>query len=183
MPETERPAALEALRRKHPEMAAEVETLLAVEAPVALWFERLERNLGRGRTAELDAAWAPGRIVGPYRLERLLATGGMDAVLVARKADGELQRPVALKLSPPGLIGNESITRLRRERDLLTGLSHPHIAALLDAGVTAEGQPRFALELIDGLPLIAWCDKRWGDRRLHFHGSYDTTAATTAAAP
>ena len=52
--------------------------------------------------AEADDHGAPRTAVGPYRLVRLLASGGRDSVWLAERADGLLTRPVALKL-PHGL--------------------------------------------------------------------------------
>ncbi|MBL37249.1 MAG: hypothetical protein CMP07_02450 [Xanthomonadales bacterium] len=151
---------LEAIREDQPALAGRLERMLAREPEAAAWLEGLEQTLARALAAELDSAWAPGRVIGPYRLERLLGTGGMGAVFVARKADGELKRPVALKLVPPGLIDGDAEKRFRRERDLLASLSHPHIAQLLDAGVTEAGQPWFAMEYIDGSHFMDWCRER-----------------------
>lgn len=157
--------ALDALGRRDPALAERLAHLMASEERAADWIEGLERSLARGLAAELDSAWAPGRIVGPYRLERLLATGGMDAVFIARKADGELKRPVALKLVPAGLVDEEATRRFRRERDLLASLAHPNIAALLDAGVTDDGQPWFAMEYIEGERFDAWSANESTGRR------------------
>src|SRR6056297_1680995 len=148
---------LETMRQNQPALAGRLERMLAREAEATSWLERLEQTLAGNLAAELDSAWAPGRVIGPYRLERLLATGGMGAVFLARKADGELKRPVALKLVPPGLVNDETRARFRQERDLLAALVHPNIAQLLDAGVTDAGQPWFAMEYIDGSRFLDWC--------------------------
>lgn len=152
-----RDAELAAVDREAPELARELRRMLAQVPAAERWFEELETAIGRGLAEELDSAWAPGRLIGPYRLERLLGSGGMGAVFLARKADGELKRPVALKLVPPGLVNARALARFRTERDLLASLSHPHIAQLLDAGIDDAGQPWFAIEYIDGLDLLAWC--------------------------
>lgn len=162
MPTESRSAELERLAAKDPPLAARLGRLLESQPAAAQWFESLEHSLGRGMAAELDSAWAPGRVIGPFRLERLLATGGMDAVFLARKADGELKRPVALKLVPPGLVNDETLDRFRQERDLLASLVHPNIAALLDAGISDEGQPWFAMEFIDGSRFLDWCRQETG---------------------
>jgi len=152
-----REAELAAIERQTPELAHALRQMLAHAPAAEQWLERLEASIGRGLAAELDSAWAPGRRVGPYRLEHLLRTGGMGAVFLARKADGELKRPVALKLVPPGLINAQALARFRTERDLLASLSHPHIAQLLDAGIDEAGQPWIAMEYIEGHDLLAWC--------------------------
>jgi len=97
--------------------------------------------------------------VGPYRLERELGRGGMGTVWLARRTDGLLKRPVALKLPIAGPRIADLTRRFGRERDILADLAHPNIARLYDAGVTAEGQPYLALEYIDGTPIIAYCDR------------------------
>ncbi len=97
--------------------------------------------------------WHVGDVVGPYRLLRLLGQGGMGSVWLAQRADGTLQRPVALKLPRSAWARPGLAERMARERDLLAALSHPHIAQLYDAGLTAQGQPYLALELVSGLPI------------------------------
>jgi len=99
--------------------------------------------------------WHPGREVGPYRLLQQLGEGGMGSVWLARRADGTLTRPVALKL--PRSVGGGFADRLARERDLLASLSHPHIARLYDAGIAEGGQPYLALELVAGEPIDRHC--------------------------
>jgi len=153
----ERNAALELLAGQDPALAGMLAGLFAVDDAAERWFDGLLEPLAAQRLAELDSAWAAGRRVGPYRLERLIATGGMGAVFLARKADGELTRPVALKLVPPEHTVTGGGARLRQERDLLARLSHPNIAQLFDAGVDDQGRPWIAMEYVDGLDPGRWC--------------------------
>ena len=150
---------LDRLGQEQPALAAELASLLEQDEQARGWFDDLEDELDRYRAAELDAAWAPGKTIGPYRLERLLGTGGMGAVFLARKADGELQRPVALKLIPPESLPEDGGQRLRHERDVLASLAHSNIAHLNDAGVDANGQPWIAMEFVDGPPIDQWCER------------------------
>ncbi|MEO8179514.1 MAG: serine/threonine-protein kinase [Deltaproteobacteria bacterium] len=53
-----------------------------------------------------------------------------------------------------------SASAFARERQIVGALRHPQIAQLLDAGVSAEGQPYLALEFVDGTTLAAHCDAR-----------------------
>ncbi|QOW19727.1 serine/threonine protein kinase [Lysobacter ciconiae] len=99
----------------------------------------------------------PGRQVGPYRLEHLLGEGGMGQVWLASRADGLYQRRVGLKLLRPGLVDTNLRLRFSRERQILARLAHPHIARLLDAGISSEGLPYLALEYIDGIPITDYC--------------------------
>ncbi len=102
-----------------------------------------------------DSPAAGGR-VGPYRLLRELAQGGMGAVWLAERADGQLKRQVALKLPhlgwAPGLA-----ERFAREREILAALEHPNIARLYDAGLDSAGRPYMAIEYVEGLTPNAYC--------------------------
>ena len=104
-------------------------------------------------------AFAVGHTVGPYRLLRELGRGGMGEVWLAERSDGQLKRQVALKLPMPGLRRSMLVERFARERDILGGLVHPHIARLYDAGIAADGQPYMALEVVEGTSLGAYCDQ------------------------
>src|SRR4029077_10572798 len=48
--------------------------------------------------------------------------------------------------------------RFRREGDVLARLADPHIARLLDAGVSPAGQPYLVLEYVEGEPIDRHCD-------------------------
>jgi serine/threonine protein kinase/tetratricopeptide (TPR) repeat protein len=104
-------------------------------------------------------ALKPGALFAGYRLLREIGRGGMSVVWLAERADGQLKRSVALKLAQMALAPAMMGERFSRERDVLAGLSHPHIAQLLDAGV-ADGQPFIALEFVDGATIDAWCDAK-----------------------
>ena len=95
-------------------------------------------------------------LVGPYRLLREIGQGGMATVWLAERADGLLDRQVALKL--PHLSWNNSTLadRMARERSILASLTHPHIARLYDAGITPGGRPYLALEYVDGVSIDAY---------------------------
>ena len=40
------------------------------------------------------------------------------------------------------------------ERQIVARLEHPHIARLIDGGVTGDGRPYFAMERVEGEPLL-----------------------------
>lgn len=106
------------------------------------------------------ATLAPGATVGAYVIEQEIGRGGMGAVWRARRSDGVIKRPVALKLPHAGMYSRELIERFASERDILGELSHPNIARLYDAGFTSTGQPFLALEYVDGKPLTDYCDEQ-----------------------
>src|SRR3984893_4318654 len=101
-----------------------------------------------------------GTIIGPYVIEQEIGRGGMGVVWRARRADGLVKRPVALKLLHAGFYSRELLGRFAREREILAALTHPHIARLYDAGFTAAGQPFLALEFVEGVALTEYCDRK-----------------------
>ncbi|ROU08798.1 serine/threonine-protein kinase [Lysobacter enzymogenes] len=103
---------------------------------------------------------APGERAGPFAIERELGAGGMGRVYLARRAVEGLEQRVALKLAASPLWAPQVQRRLRRERELLASLEHPNIARLIDVGELPSGQPYFAMEYVDGEPILAWCDRR-----------------------
>jgi eukaryotic-like serine/threonine-protein kinase len=103
---------------------------------------------------------APGSVVGPYILEEEIGRGGMGAVWRARRSDGAIKRPLALKLPHAGPHAEQFVERFHRERQILGELSHPNIARLDDAGITESGQPFLALEFVAGLPFVEYCDRQ-----------------------
>ena len=84
----------------------------------------------------------------------------MGAVYLAERADGAFQQRVALKLVKRGLDTDEILRRFLRERRILARLEHPHIARLLDGGITEDGLPWFAMEHVQGEPITSWCESR-----------------------
>ena len=110
--------------------------------------------------ASSDGTGMDGRQVGPYRIVRELARGGMGAVYLAERCDGQFEQQVALKLIKRGMDSDEILRRFLAERQILARLNHPHIARFYDGGVTAEGQPWFAMEYVPGRPLTRHCEER-----------------------
>jgi serine/threonine-protein kinase len=102
----------------------------------------------------------PGDRIGPWRLVRLLAEGGMGAVWQAERADGVMQRRAALKLPRAEWVDRGLSQRIARERAILARLQHPAIGVLYDAGLAEGGRPYLALEYVDGAPIDAWCKRR-----------------------
>ncbi len=100
-----------------------------------------------------------GRLIGPYRLERVLGEGGMGMVYFARREDAHFTQEVAIKLLRPGLQHPEMISRFRTERQVLARLTHPNIASLLDGGMSDDGRPYLVMPYIEGTPITTFCDE------------------------
>ena len=108
--------------------------------------------------AGLDGLELPvGASVGPYRIIRLLGEGGMGMVYEAERDDDHFQRRVALKVIKKGMDTRRVVKRFRAERQILASLAHPNVAHLFDGGLTDDGSPFFAMELVDGAPIDSYC--------------------------
>lgn len=99
-----------------------------------------------------------GQVVGAYTLESLVGQGGMGSVWLARRSDGRFDSRVAVKFLNAALVGNDGEHRFTREGTILARLRHPHIAQLIDAGVSTLGQPYLVLEYVAGEPIDQYCD-------------------------
>jgi tetratricopeptide (TPR) repeat protein len=99
-----------------------------------------------------------GTRIGPFVIEALLGRGGMGEVYRAMQLD-PFVRTVALKLIRDQRLGARQLALFEVERQVLAQMSHPAIAHIHDAGTTVDGQPWFAMEFIEGLPLTQWCDR------------------------
>ena len=86
--------------------------------------------------------------IGPYRIERELARGGMGIVYLAH--DTRLQRRVAIKALPDSVASDpERMARFEREARVLASLNHPNLAAVYDVP-EVEGRRYLAMEYIEG---------------------------------
>ncbi|NOT09856.1 MAG: serine/threonine protein kinase [Gemmatimonadales bacterium] len=111
------------------------------------------------RAADQDDGWIGAR-VGVYRVVRRIGAGGMGTVYEASREDDQFRHRVAIKFLHRHAGSEAAHRRFRDERQILASLQHPHIAALLDGGVTADHQPYFVMEYLEGEPITRWCDER-----------------------
>lgn len=100
-----------------------------------------------------------GQKVGAYILVAQIGRGGMGTVWLAQRSDGRFERQAAVKFVSIALTGRTTEERFRREGSILGRLVHPHIAELLDAGISAEGNPYLILEYVDGVAIDQYCDE------------------------
>jgi eukaryotic-like serine/threonine-protein kinase len=154
----ERERWLTDLTATEPDIAVAVRQLLSEHADLQDRGFLANAAIDPARHALLKRAAGVGEQVGAYRLLREIGRGGMSSVWLAERWDGQLQREVALKLPFQGPRQAEFAERFKRERDILATLTHPNIARLYDAGVSAAGQPYLAMEHVDGKSLTAYCD-------------------------
>ena len=139
------------------DLRAEVESLLLFDVHHA---ESLTGCVAETATQFLDSDTGPGEgeRCGPYELVHLLGRGGMGAVFLAKRTDGEVEQRVAIKFVRNAAEEPAFRDRFLKERQILASLSHPGIARLLDAGHTAGGQPYLVMEYIDGTPIDVYAE-------------------------
>jgi len=129
LPESERAAYVAQHCPDDPDVRAEVLGLLAADREDAF----LERGAPVQPLDLLDEVgghtFAPGESLGHYRIERLLARGGMGVLYVA--IDERLGRRVTLKVLPLATSRDpRARARLHREARTAARLRHPHIVSV-----------------------------------------------------
>jgi serine/threonine protein kinase/tetratricopeptide (TPR) repeat protein len=153
LPHEDRARWLDRLSAEHDAIRPRLQRLLshAHSVDVGPFLNTLPKVDGGSTWSEDDAPWS--ETVGPYRVVRKLAEGGMGSVWLAHRADVMTNRLVALKVPRGGWRGARLAERMAEEREILAALDHPDIARLYDAGIAPGGQPYLALEYIAGRPI------------------------------
>ncbi len=137
----------------------EVTSLLDAAEHSEEFFEGLSDKVGLSVLANDDPPLPENKLIGQWRLKRVIGRGGMGAVYLAERADEQFDQQAALKILPFGLDSAMARSRFVTERQILASLTHDNIARLLDGGVTDEGTPYFVMDYVDGLPIDTYCDE------------------------
>jgi eukaryotic-like serine/threonine-protein kinase len=151
----ERPAWLSELGERDPALATQLRALLNEH-------RILDREgfLENSPSAPAKATGLAGQTVGPYTLISQIGQGGMGSVWLAERNDGRFERKVAVKFIHIAQMGKAGEARFKREGSILGRLAHPHIAELVDAGVSTGGQPYLVLEFVEGEHIDGYCDQQ-----------------------
>ncbi|REJ74491.1 MAG: serine/threonine protein kinase [Acidobacteria bacterium] len=104
----------------------------------------------------VDAGDLAGQDLGRWTLLEEIGRGGMAVVYRATRQEAGFTQTAAIKLLPRGTAGH---VRFLREQQVLAGLEHPNIARFLDGGVSEDGTPWLAMELVEGVPLDEACQE------------------------
>ena len=140
-----------------PHLRREVESLLQSHDGAGEFLESTAVTEAAGALEEdLTSRWI-GQRIGPYVLVGELGHGGMGQVFRARRADGQYQSEVAIKLVRAACESPSVNRRFLAERQILAGLVHTGIARLLDGGTTPDSVPYLVMELVDGQPIDDYC--------------------------
>jgi serine/threonine-protein kinase len=165
LPAAERSAYLEHACAGDPAIRREVEALLQADSESASTAALAAGHPDLVDAINVDARerereHLAGRRIGAWRLLREIGRGGMGAVWLAERADGEYAQQAAVKLVRSGWDVDTLLQRFRAERQILATLSHPNIAHLIDGGVGDDGSPYLVLEYVDGAWIGEYCDQR-----------------------
>jgi serine/threonine protein kinase/WD40 repeat protein len=156
-PSAERAAFLDAACGGDDALRQEVESLLSVQTGADEFLSRpaIEEAARSGQRALEADPWPtiPG-----YTVIRVLGEGGMGVVYLAWQ-ETPFRRLVALKLIKPGMDTRQVVARFETERQALALMDHPNIAAVFDAGSTAQGRPYFVMEFVEGVSITEYCDR------------------------
>ena len=128
LPESQREAWLQALPAQQRALAPLLRAMLQRASVETDDFMRQPVALAPDGEEDAAAADRAGDRVGPYQLLQQLGAGGMATVWLAERADGAMQRQVALKLPHAGWTAGLA-QRMARERDILAALRRRDAAA------------------------------------------------------
>ena len=137
-------------RKITPELRTELESLLSFDSTDV---RRLTACVSGTAEEILDSVAGRDVDCGPYRLVRLLGRGGMGAVYLGERTDGEIQQTVAVKLLSADGHRPGWRERFLKERQLLASLNHPSIVHVIDAGSTGDGRPYLVMEYVEGVAI------------------------------
>jgi serine/threonine protein kinase/tetratricopeptide (TPR) repeat protein len=171
-----RAAWLSSLGEQDPALAAQLGALLDEHRVLAQ-----EGFLENRRWALPNSTGLAGQTLGPYTLISQIGQGGMGSVWLGRRSDGRFERKAAVKFVNIALAGPATEERFKREGSILGRLTHPHIAELLDAGISSDGQPYLILEYVDGTTIDKYCDQHKLDLEARVRLFLDVLAAVAHA--
>jgi serine/threonine-protein kinase len=171
LPESERGVAIDRACTIDPTLREELTALLRRDAEAERDAPTLLHAAGHVAVAWADQGDADrdhevaGLAIGRWRVLRELGRGGMGVVYLAERADGQFEQRAALKLIRTDGDSAGLRRRFLRERQILADLEHPSIARVLDGGIAEDGRPYFAMEYVDGEPLLQYVSERNCDAR------------------
>lgn len=155
LPEAERGAFLDGACRGNTALRATVEKLLAADRRAE--SHRSWENPAIFHEAR-SSAHQPAAELERYKLLEPIGSGGMGMVYKAVRADDTFSKMVAVKIVHLSDNREYMLRRFTQERQILSGLEHPHIARMLDGGATADGRPFLVMEYVDGVSLSQYME-------------------------
>jgi serine/threonine protein kinase len=162
--EVDRAAYLRVVCARDDDLRREVESLLASHDSAGDFLDKPAASIAGSTQTFISSGidlqeYPPGHRVGVYELQKCIGRGGMGSVWLSTRSDNEFKKQVAIKLVKRGMDTQEILRRFRLERQVLAGLTHPNIAALIDGGSTPDGLPYLVMEYVDGIRIDRYCEQ------------------------
>ena len=151
-----RPKFLDEICAADSALREEIESLLASHEEVEDFIEEPAFQVGKVFAHDSKRT---EKHFGNYKIINEIGAGGMGAVFLAARADGEFSQQVAVKIIRQTIAESEIVNRFKRERQILASLNHPNIARLLDGGVSADGLPFLAMEFVEGEAITKFAER------------------------
>ncbi|MEM8490785.1 MAG: serine/threonine-protein kinase [Pseudomonadota bacterium] len=153
----ERRVRLAELESTAPEVARELAKLLQA---ADLDDHSIVQLMDAGTTELLAQRSMVGKSLGPYTVLESLGQGGMGEVYKARRAQGDIEQTVAIKVLRASLVSEAARARFLAEQAILARLEHPYLARFIDHGFSEQGQPYLVMEYVDGVDIVSYCRDR-----------------------
>jgi tRNA A-37 threonylcarbamoyl transferase component Bud32 len=138
-----------------PEIQDELESLLKFDTQTVSLSNQIAETAQE--VLQASSGVTENKSFGRYGVIRLLGQGGMGAVYLAERTDGEVEQQVAIKVVHSGTNLALFEDRFLRERRILASLNHPGVARLFDAGHTGDGRPYLVMEYVNGVSIDEYC--------------------------
>lgn len=158
-PPEQRQAFVDAASQDDDDLRSELNALVAAAGCEDSLLDSPPTELALDALQSYDTAPWIGRQLGPYRLLKLIAGGGMGQVYLAERVDGQYEQRVAIKLMRESFDRVSLVSRFKAERQILASLDHVNLAKVLDGGITEDGVPYFVMELVAGEAIDAYAER------------------------
>jgi eukaryotic-like serine/threonine-protein kinase len=136
----------------YPQIADRITVVGMAQQVLVLFIAAVASACGTGLINALRREVFEAKLIGQYRLVKLLGAGGMGEVYLAEHR--MLKRPCAIKLIHPDRAGDPRVlARFEREVQMTAQLSHWNTVEIFDYGRTDDGTFFYVMEYLPGLSL------------------------------
>lgn len=167
LPEEQRTSFVHEACKHNPELKEEVELILSSIKESEGWLDdptQFKQDFFDEISEDLEhySGNKPliGKRIGSYEVKEKIGQGGMGAVYLAERTEGDFKHQVAIKLIDSEKATRENLDRFKQEKRILASLNHPGIAQLFDGGVTEDNIPYIIMEYVNGIPITDYCQQK-----------------------
>jgi serine/threonine-protein kinase len=96
--------------------------------------------------------------IAQYKLTKKIGQGGMGAVYLGERNDGQIEQKVAIKFVYPSIVALAGDDFLQKEAQHLANLEHTNIAKIFTVDTTDNELPYMIMEYVEGVPIDQYCD-------------------------